>query len=108
MFNEAIKYEAFNEIIHMTSYQTVFYDASGKAKEFNKQNTNMFLRGNYQAPANVTIIGGKTGTTNAAGNCLMLLSRDENGSPYISIILRANGSEALYTQMTDLLDEIHK
>ena len=108
MFNEAIKYEAFNEIIHMTSYQTVFYDASGKAKEFNKQNTNMFLRGNYQAPANVTIIGGKTGTTNAAGNCLMLLSRDENGSPYISIILRANGAEALYTQMTDLLDEIHK
>ena len=108
MFNEAIKYEAFNEIIHMTSYQTVFYDASGKTKEFNKQNTNLFLRGNYQAPANVTIIGGKTGTTNAAGNCLMLLSRDENGSPYISIILRANGSEVLYTQMQDLLDEIHK
>ena len=108
MFNEAIKYDTFNEIIHMSSYQTTFYDASGNAKEFNKQTTNLFLRGNYQAPANVTIIGGKTGTTNAAGNCLMLLSRDENGAPYISVILRAQGAEALYGQMQDLLDEIHK
>ena len=108
MFNEAIKYDTFNEIIHMSSYQTTFYDASGNAKEFNKQTTNLFLRGNYQAPANVTIIGGKTGTTNAAGNCLMLLSRDENGAPYISVILRAQGADALYGQMQDLLDEIHK
>ncbi len=108
MFNEAIKYDTFNEIIHMSNYQTVFYDAAGKEKEFNKATTNLFLRGDYTAPANVTIIGGKTGTTNAAGNCLMLLSRDENGAPYISVILRAKGSEALYTQMKDLLEEIHK
>ncbi len=108
MFNEAIKYDTFNEIIHMSSYQTKYYDAAGNVKEFNKQSTNLFLRGNYEAPANVTIIGGKTGTTNAAGNCLMLLSRDENGSPYISVILKAAGSEALYRQMQDLLEEIHK
>lgn len=107
IFNEAVKYETFNEIIHMTSYQTTYYDAGGKAKEFNKSNSNQFLQGKYQAPANVTVIGGKTGTTNAAGNCLILLSRDENGSPYISVILRASGGEALYEQMQDLLGEIH-
>ena len=33
IFNEAIKYDSFNEIIHMTSYQTTFYDKDGKAKE---------------------------------------------------------------------------
>ena len=30
IFNEAIKYDSFNEIIHMTSYQTTFYDKDGK------------------------------------------------------------------------------
>jgi len=108
IFNEAIKYDIFNEIIHMSSYQTVYYDGNGKEKAFNKQSSNLFLRGNYEAPANVTVIGGKTGTTNAAGNCLILLSRDENSSRYISIILKAEGSERLYQQMQDLLDEIHK
>lgn len=107
IFNEAIKYESFNEIIHMSSYQTVYYDSSGGEKTFDKQSTNMFLRGQYQPPANVTVIGGKTGTTSAAGNCLMLLTRDENGSPYISIILRAEGPDILYGKMIDLLDEIH-
>ena len=56
----------------------------------------------------MTVIGGKTGTTSAAGNCLMLFSRDENGSPYISVILRAEGPDVVYGRMIDLLDEIHK
>lgn len=108
IFKEAIQYDTFNEIIHMSSYQTVFYDKDGREKSIDRQTTNLFLRGDYQAPANVTVIGGKTGTTSAAGNCLMLFSRDENGSPYISIILRAEGPDVLYHEMQDLLGEIHK
>ena len=108
IFNEAIKYEAINEIIHMTSYQTTYYDKDGNPKELSFSNSNLFLRGDYQAPENVTVIGGKTGTTNAAGHCLMLLSRDVNGSPYISIILRSSARDVLYTEMTNLLDEINK
>ncbi len=108
IFNAAVRYETFNEIIHMSGYQTVFYDKDGKEKAFNKPTTNLFIRGDYQAPANVTVIGGKTGTTSAAGNCLMLFSRDENGSPYISVILRAEGPDVVYGRMIDLLDEIHK
>ena len=53
-------------------------------------------------------IGGKTGTTNAAGHCLMLLSRDTAGSPYISVILRSSANDVLYPEMVDLLDEINK
>lgn len=107
IFNEAIKYETFNEIIHMTSYQTVFYDGNGNSKEFNKSTTNLLLRGDKKAPANVNIIGGKTGTTNAAGHCLILLSRDESGAPYISIVMRSGTSDSLYSEMIDLLEEIH-
>jgi len=108
MFNEAIRYETFNEIIQMTGYQTTYYDRNGKAKELSFQTTNLFLRGDYPAPTNITVIGGKTGTTNAAGHCLLLLSRDTGGNPYISIILRSEARDVLYTEMTDLLDEINK
>lgn len=108
IFNEAIKYESINEIIHMSNYQTTYYDKSGRAKELKVKNSNGFLNGNAkaQAPENVTVIGGKTGTTKAAGNCLMLLSKDINGAPYISIILKAQSSDALYEGMSDLLKEI--
>lgn len=107
IFNEAIKYETFSEIIQMTSYQTTYYDSKGKAKEVSYATTNRFLKGDFQAPANVNIIGGKTGTTAAARHCLILLSRDVQGSPYISVILKAETNDDVYTQMADLLDEIN-
>ncbi len=108
IFNEAIKYETFNEIIHMTGYQTTYYDKNGEGKNLSFTTTNLFLRGDYQSPENVTVIGGKTGTTNAAGHCLLLLSRDANGAPYISIILCSKARDVLYNEMADLLDEINK
>lgn len=108
IFNEAIKYETFNEIIHMSGYQTVYYDKDGREKNFDKRTTNRFVNGGQKAPANVTVIGGKTGTTSAAGHCLILLSRDESGSPYISVILRSETTDSLYAGMEDLLEEIHK
>lgn len=108
IFNEAIKYEKFSEIIQMTGYQTTYYDSRGKEKTVDITTTNRFLKGDFAAPVNVNVIGGKTGTTKAAGHCLILLSRDTGGSPYISVILRAEDNDKLYEQMTDLLDEIHK
>ena len=108
IFNEAVKYETFNEIIQMSSYQTTYLDKNGKEKTFDKTTTNLFVRGDYQSPANVNVIGGKTGTTQAAGHCLMLLARDSGGAPYIAIVMGADGTETLYREMTDLLDEINK
>lgn len=108
IFNEAIQYEKFSEIIHMTSYQTTYHDSNGGEKEISFLNSNLFLRGDYNPPANVSVIGGKTGTTKAAGNCLLLLSRDANGAPYISVILQSVSRDVLYPEMIDLLDEINK
>lgn len=108
IFNEAIKYDTFNEIIHMTSYQMTYYDGTGATKERTIETTNLFLKGNYSAPENVNVIGGKTGTTNAARSCLILLSRDASGKPYISVILKAETRDDLYAEMIDLLEEIKK
>lgn len=108
IFNEALKYEKFVEIIQTTSYETTYYNNKNEAKQISVKNTNKFMNGNKTAPDNVTVIGGKTGTTNAAGHCLMLLSKDKNGAPYIAVVLRAETSDSLYAQMTDLLEEIGK
>lgn len=108
IFNAAIQNELFREIINMTTYQTTYYDKDGKEKKLDFKTTNLYLRGNYQAPENITVIGGKTGTTSAAGHCLILLSKDANGASYISVILRSEKQEILYNKMTELLDEIQK
>ncbi len=108
IFNEALKYEKFVEIIQTTSYDTTYYNIKNEPIEISVNNTNKFLNGKETAPDNVTVIGGKTGTTNAAGHCLMLLAKDKNGAPYISVVLRAESSDSLYAQMTDLLEEIGK
>jgi len=104
--NAAVKYQLFNEIIQMDSYTTVYYDKNGAEKEVSVNNTNAYIQGTVQAPGDVTVLGGKTGTTNAAGQCLVLVSRDSSSNPYISIIMRSEGKDALYEQMTDLLDEL--
>lgn len=107
IMNEAINYTSFNEIIHMDSYTTVYSDKNGASKEITVNNTNRYMQGTAQAPSGVTVIGGKTGTTNAAGHCLILLARDSSSNPYISIIMRVESGDLLYSQMTDLLEEIN-
>lgn len=103
IFQEALKYELFSQTIQMTSYSTVYTTADGSEKSLEMETSNLFLRGTYEEPANVTVVGGKTGTTNAAGHCLLLLSRSSNGTPYISVILKDESRERLYEDMSGLL-----
>jgi len=106
IFNEDIKYDLFNEIINMDKYSTVYKNADGEDVEVNIQTTNLFLRGTFKAPDQVTVIGGKTGTTNAAGHCLIIHSKDTQGRSYISVILQSTESTVMYQEMADLLGEI--
>ena len=103
IFQEALKYDLFNEIIQMPSYNTVYTDRNGAEKSVEVNTTNMYLRGTYEMPTNVTVIGGKTGTTNAAGHCLILLSKGSDGTSYISIIMKDTSGDDLYADMTKLL-----
>ena len=106
IFHEALQYDLINEIIHMASYETVYMDKDGNSKSFSFNTSNQFLRGTYKAPEQITVIGGKTGTTSAAGSCLILLARDTAGNPYISVILQAKSRDILYTEMASLLNVI--
>ncbi len=108
IMNAAVNYALFNEIIHMDSYTTVYTDKNGASKDINVKNSNRYLQGDIQAPSGITVLGGKTGTTSAAGSCLVLMVRDSSGNPYISVIMCADSRDLLYSQMTDLLEEINK
>ena len=107
IFNEAMKYDLFSEIIGMDSYTTTYTDKDGNPKTFDFKSTNQYMQGNYQPPENVTVIGGKTGTTSAAQNCLILLSKDASGNSYISVILRCKERGILFEEMTGLLSVIN-
>lgn len=106
IFKEAMKYDEFKQIIHQDSYETIYYDAQGNGKEYTCETTNLFLKGDYAEPDGVTVIGGKTGTTNAARSCLVLLSQDRAGRPYVSVILNCSERGILYQEMAGLLSNI--
>ena len=51
-------------------------------------------------------MGGKTGTTAKAGNCLVLLDQTDEKAPYISIVMGATSKELLYKDMSAIIDKI--
>jgi len=108
IFREALQYSLFNDIIQKSTYETVYYGSDGSEKSISVDNTNQYLADSANIPDQITVIGGKTGTTAAAGHCLILYSRDVNGSPYISVIMNADSSENLYTYMNELLSYIYQ
>ena len=87
----------------MSSYSTVYTAADGSEKTLEIENSNLFLRGTYEPPANVTVVGGKTGTQRGGAAVSILLSRSSSGTPYISVILKDESREGLYGDMGELL-----
>lgn len=104
IFKEAIQYDAFVDIISTANYTAVYTDAAGSEVTNSWTNTNRYLTGAKEAPQGVTIIGGKTGTTGAAGYCLVLYSTNERGEEIISIVFKADASTNLYLLMSQILE----
>ena len=103
IFNELIQYDAFINIISQDSYTAVYKDMDKNEKSLNFNSTNLYLTEEKEAPEGITIIGGKTGVTYKAGNCLIILSEDSNNIQYISIILKAENIDLLYSDMSSIL-----
>jgi len=106
IFNAAMQYEEFRKIINKTEYSSTYKDREGNPKTIEINTTNGYLKGDFKAPANITVIGGKTGTTKAAGSCLILLSNSNSGHTYVSVVLHSEDHDTLYNNMTSLLNDI--
>ncbi|MEF9945128.1 MAG: D-alanyl-D-alanine carboxypeptidase [Lachnospiraceae bacterium] len=103
IFNQCIKDERFLTIVAAGSHTTVITGADGVGREVTWNPTNYFAQGKAVLPGNVTLAGGKTGTTDEAGSCLILLTKDQNANPYISIIMGGSTKAVLYNDMTALI-----
>lgn len=101
-FNELIAYDSFRSIINTGTYTLYYVDKDGNNKEKTFNSTNLYFSGDKMPPDSISIIGGKTGTTSKAGDCLILLSRAENDHEIISVIMNAPDKDKLYEDM-DLL-----
>ena len=108
IFNEAIKYSTFTDAINQQSYTVTYTAGDGEQYERTWFATNYYFTGESTPPDNVTVFGGKTGTTDEAGACLSLLSKDPYGNSYFSIIMKADTKDDLYSDMNDLLSIINK
>ena len=108
IFQAALKNETFREICGSTSYTASYQDSAGKAVFVEWDNTMQYFTRNKIPPEGVTVLAGKTGTTTKALSCLALLSENQAGEEFISIILKSQDRGVLYDEMNDLLEEINK
>lgn len=107
-FHEALKYDVFRDIISKPSYYATFRNAQGEETGIMWESTNHYFINEATPPSGIEVFGGKTGTTDEAGACLCLYSKDKYGDPYISIILKAESKDTLYNEMNELLSKINK
>ena len=106
IFNECIKHEEFVQVISAQAYDPQITGADGNPRSVEWKPTNFYATGEASRPESVTLVGGKTGTTKLAGNCLILLSRDSSDQPYISVVMGADSKELLYQDMTTILNTL--
>lgn len=106
IFNECLKYDTFVEIINSKSYTANVTGKDGQIRKITWEPTNYYALGEAALPKTGTVVGGKTGTTMKAGNCLILLDTSESGEPYISVVMGAESKELLYQDMTKLIEGI--
>lgn len=64
------------------------------------------MTGERETPEGLTVFGGKTGTTRAAGYCLVMGTRDVSSDEYISVIMKAESRPGLYDNMANIISKI--
>ena len=106
IFNQGILNPKFVDIISSPSYTANIKEPDGTIRNATWRQSNLFVNGSRKAPENVTVIGGKTGTTDEAGACLILYEQDSQSRPYISVIMGAESKNALYNTMDSLISTI--
>ncbi|MCR4566634.1 MAG: serine hydrolase [Pseudobutyrivibrio sp.] len=104
ILNTALQNEDFYKIFTSEKY-TASYTSGGQAKTAEWGTTNQYKTGNIKTPVGFNVLGGKTGTTGAAGYCLVLLSENEEHERIISIVYNADCRSNLYLLMNEILSE---
>lgn len=110
MFQACLKDQRFIDIISSESYTVDIESYTSELQSEEKivrqlywKPTNFYSLGLIQDPEGTTIIGGKTGTTNEAGCCVVLYGIDSDDEPFISVTMGASDRDILYENTTSLI-----
>ena len=103
IFNACIKDQRFVDIITMDSYTGTLTGSDGSVRTETWEPTNFYNSNQHPMPDGIRVLGGKTGTTKLAGNCLIIYDENSSGQPYISVIMGAPSRDVLYSQMDQML-----
>ncbi len=106
VFNECLKSEVFRDAINTVLYSAVVKDKDGNDKTYSFEQTNFFKLGLAPVPAGIEVIGGKTGTTPAAGYCMIMFFKDADGNEYICESFGNKTAEDLYNSLTRLMEMV--
>ena len=108
MFHEALKYEKFRDIIGTKTYTASYKGADGSDKTASWSVSNYYMLGKREMPEGLSVFGGKTGTTQAAGYCLIMGEKDADGKEYASVVMHADSRDALYSDMSTIMEKIDR
>ena len=108
IFNEALKYPVFRQIVGTTAYTANYHNKNSEPVSKTWKGSNWVMTGERETPDGLKVFGGKTGTTKAAGYCLIMASRDDSDKEYISVVLKADSRPHLYDNMTNIISKIVK
>lgn len=108
IFKEVVKHNEYFDIASKASSYIEYKNASGNLQAYDMSSTDEYLTGEYALPNQISLVGGKTGTTTEAGACLVLLTENKDGDDYISIVLKADNHPALYKTMNQVISKENK
>ena len=102
IFHDALKYDVFKNIIKADKMDAKVTHSDGTTETVTYESTNLYKTKQVSSPDGIRVIGGKTGTTDNAGYCLVLLSENSQGQQIITTVYKAESKWELY-QMTNRL-----
>ena len=106
IFHEALKYDVFRQVTGSTAYTATYQSASQEPVTVTWKGGNWYMTGEREEPEGLTVFSGKTGTTQAAGYCLVMASRDAAQKEYISVVMKAPSRSGLYDNMSNIISKI--
>lgn len=107
ILNACLQYDDFKNIIAQGEY-TGTYIRDGEEMTSTWEATDEYLTGEAEEPSGIKVFGGKTGSTDNAGKCLVLYAEDAQENGYIAVIMGSENSQTLYDSMTKLLSAINE
>ncbi len=107
IFQEFLTKDTLVQIDANSTYVLTMHREDEKI-EIELHSTNGFLSKSFDMPTGFHITGWKTGTTEKAGNCIILeFVSDTTDEKYICLVSNAKDREALYQNVEDMLKQIY-